>query len=347
MKTKLPKGFIARMASMEDLPDIQRLEQKTSLHYRGEPGMNLERLTNEYQSPGFDPEKSVTLIETNECSLVALAEVWDQAEVPVHPEIWMTVDPDYIDLGLEDYLLAWAEDRTQQAVDRVDPELKVAAWAFINSEVESNQQALTRAGFSLIRYYFRMRIDMDEEPPEPVWPEGIKLKPYDPDHDARVVYEMDVEVFQDHFGFVKENPEEGFKRFIHHLTGDDSYDPSLWFLAVDGDEIIGFCICRRYGSEDPEAGHISILGVRRAWRRQGVALALLQHAFREFYQRGKQMVDLGVDADSLTGATDLYKKAGMSALNRYDLFEKELRPGKDISVKELKANDEEVGEGEE
>ena len=36
----------------------------------------------------------------------------------------------------------------------------------------------------------------------------------------------------------------------------------------------------------PAMGHVAILGVTQAWRRQGIALALLHHAFGEFKKRG-------------------------------------------------------------
>jgi len=42
-------------------------------------------------------------------------------------------------------------------------------------------------------------------------------------------------------------------------------------------------------------------------------------------------VGLGVDAQSLTGATRLYEKAGIRVERQYDVYEKELRPGKDLS----------------
>jgi ribosomal protein S18 acetylase RimI-like enzyme len=109
---------------------------------------------------------------------------------------------------------------------------------------------------------------------------------------------------------------------------------------MDGEEIAGICISRKYGDEGMDTGHVSVLGVKRPWRRKGLGLALLQHAFGEFFRRGKYKVELGVDAQSLTGATDLYIKAGMYVLRQRDMYEKELRPGIDVSVTSLESSEE-------
>jgi len=340
MKKELSGKYTGRMASMDDLPRIHHLREKKSLHYHGVPGFSLERLRNEYEIPGFDITKSIHLVEDKNGKLAGLVEVWDESNPPVHPFIWFSVDPDLENQGLEDYLLAWAEERSHQVLDRVDPELRVSIRSYSNHNVESSGKAKLAAGMKYIRQDFRMRIEMADPPAVPVWPDGITMRLYNPDQDARTVYEVDEEAFQDHFGFVKEDPEEGFEKFMHHMAGDDSYDPSLWFLAVAGEEIIGICLCRRYGPEDRTTGYVSSLGVKRAWRRQGIALALLRQSFDEYYKRGKTKVDLGVDAESLTGATDLYKKAGMFVLRRYDMYEKELRPGKEVSVTGLETSEE-------
>ena len=340
MKKHLPENYTSRQAVMEDLPSIHRLEEKKSLHYKGVPGFSLERLRNEYESPGFDVTSGVHLVFGPDKKLAALIEVWDHANPPVHPYVWMSVDPDQEGLGLEKYLLEWAEERAMQVFNRVDPELRIAMRSHSDRAIESSRIAKLAAGMKRIRHSFRMRIDMNGVPEKPVWPEGISLRPYIPDQDARAVYEVDEEIFMDHFGFIKEDPEEGFEKFMHHLAGDDSYDPSLWFLAVDEkDEIVAICICRQYGAEDREAGYVSSMGVKRPWRRQGIAQALLLEAFGEYYKRGKRKVDLGVDAESLTGATDLYKKVGMYVLRQFDLYEKEMRPGKDVSVNALEQDE--------
>jgi hypothetical protein len=67
----------------------------------------------------------------------------------------------------------------------------------------------------------------------------------------------------------------------------------------------------------------------------GLGLALLQHSFVALHDRGCKRVGLGVDAGSLTGATRLYEKAGMRPVQQVTLYEKEIRPGKELSRQEL------------
>ena len=176
---------------------------------------------------------------------------------------------------------------------------------------------------------------MDTPPPAPVWPECITLRTYNPETDLEAVYRVDVEAFRDHFGFIEPTFEEGLQRFKHFMTGARDFDPSLWFLAMDGDEIAGICLCRNHAFDNPDVGYVNILGVRGPWRKRGIGLALLRHAFGELYQRGKRKAGLGVDAENLTGALRLYENAGMHVHQAFHIFEKEIRPGQEISVQSL------------
>jgi mycothiol synthase len=60
----------------------------------------------------------------------------------------------------------------------------------------------------------------------------------------------------------------------------------------------------------------------------GRGVALLRHAFGEFYLRGVRKVGLSVDAESATVAPRLYGGAGMQVEESYVLYQKELRPGR-------------------
>ena len=72
--------------------------------------------------------------------------------------------------------------------------------------------------------------------------------------------------------------------------------------------------------------------VLREYRRRGIGEALLYMAFDAFYKMGKKRVGLGVDASSLTGAATLYKRVGMYITRQFDLYEKELRAGVDLTT---------------
>jgi ribosomal protein S18 acetylase RimI-like enzyme len=136
---------------------------------------------------------------------------------------------------------------------------------------------------------------------------------------------------------VERPEEEEIRLWQHRVEHDQNFDPSLWFLAMDGDEIAAVALCHPHLGEDPEMGFVDILGVRRPWRRQGLALALLHHAFGEFYRRGRKQVSLGVDSASLTGATRLYEKAGMYVARQLDMYEKELRPGRELGTRSVES----------
>lgn len=178
----------------------------------------------------------------------------------------------------------------------------------------------------LIRTHWRMEIEMDTPPPEPTWPAGIAMRTSVPGKDERAIFDTIEEAFQDHWGHTPRNYDEWLRR-----RSGAVFDQSLWFIALDGDEFAGVAVNRMR----PNGGWIGTLGVRRPWRRHGLGLALLYQSLGEFYRRGVTSVGLGVDAQSLTGATRLYERAGMHPTMRIATFGRELRPGVDLSVQRL------------
>jgi ribosomal protein S18 acetylase RimI-like enzyme len=189
----------------------------------------------------------------------------------------------------------------------------------------------------LIRHSFGMLIEMDEAPHEPVSPEVILIRTTaNVDKDIKTICRVDIKAFKDHFGYIEQSFDDELAMFENWLKNDESLnDPSLWFLAMDGEETVGYALCAVWDHENRDFGHVSGLGVLRPYRRRGIGLALLRHAFSEYYQRGKRGVSLGVDAENLAGVLNLYKKARMHVHRQFDLYEKELRPRREISVESL------------
>jgi len=336
LEVSLPDGFTVRGARLEDVEPALKLFNSWSQSVIQENEItDVQAIRNEWMSPGFDPDGDIRLVFALSGEMVGYIEVWTIAKPPVHPWIWGRVHPDYESLGIGTWMLKWGEERAMRALKNVPDGLRFAPRVGIYSNADKSKKLFEDMGYGYIRSSYRMRIDMDGPVPEPVWPEGITLRTYHPQTDAEAVYRAEIESFRDHFGFVEEPFEEGFKRFRHFMIDYEGFDPTLWFLAMDGEEIAGISLCRPKSYDDPDLGWVGTLGVRRNWRKRGIGLALLRHSFNELYRRGKRKVGLGVDAENLTGALHLYENAGMHVHNAFDLYEKELRSGIEISVQSL------------
>ena len=334
---ELPEGFTARGATENDLEPAMQLFNRWSRSVVGRDELtDLEALRNDLKSPGFDMEQDMRVVFAPDGQLAGYIEAWTTAKPPVHPWIWGRVDPDYEDRGIGTWLMQWAEQRVLQTLPDVPAELRFAPRAGTYHEAEKPKKLLEDMGYQYIRSSYEMLIEMDAPVPDAMFPEGITLRTYNPQTDAEAVYRAQTDSFRDHFGFVDQPFEDGLKRFKHYWE-DETSDPSLMFLAVDGPsgEVAGINLCRPNSFDDAHAGWVGTLGVRRQWRKRGIGLALLRHSFNEFYRRGKRKVGLGVDAQNLTGALRLYEGAGMHVHQAFDQYEKELRPGIEISTQTL------------
>lgn len=153
-------------------------------------------------------------------------------------------------------------------------------------------------GYREVRRFWEMAIDFEAETPEPT----VDVEPF-AEEDAERFHAALEESFSDHW----EHEPESFDDWWERQRRRANFDPSLWFVIRDGDEIAG--VVR--GEARPPAGWVGALGVRAAWRGRGYGRALLLHSFREFRRRGLTSAALGVDAANATGATQLYESVGM------------------------------------
>jgi ribosomal protein S18 acetylase RimI-like enzyme len=170
-------------------------------------------------------------------------------------------------------------------------------------------------GYREVRRHYEMAIDLNGEPEEPHVPEPLVIDTFRTE-DARAFHAASAESFEDEWGH---SPME-FERWWEMRSNDAHFDPSLWFVVRDGDEIAAAERCEEgYGG-----GYVGLLGVRKPWRRRGLGRALLLHAFREFSRRGFERASLGVDSENPTGATRLYESVGMHVESEFVTFEKEL-----------------------
>jgi mycothiol synthase len=174
------------------------------------------------------------------------------------------------------------------------------------------RELMVSRGYRDVRHFYGMAIELDAPPEVP----AVSVEPFR-EEDARAFRAAIDDAFRDHW----EHHPRPFEDWWPRVIANPAYDPSLWFVVRDGDEIAA--VIRNEANRNG-GGYVGILGVRRPWRGRGYGRALLLHTFREFWQRGTRRVTLGVDAENPTGATKLYESVGMTVEEEDVVYEKAL-----------------------
>lgn len=280
-----------------------------------------EELALEWKSPGFNIETNGIVAVNADGRIVGYEEFANEHE---HAKLRTDgyVHPQYKGLGIATSMMQLVEERARKDIPLAPPEARVYLRSMLDSHDKDGRSVHENCGFSLIRYNWRMQVELETAPPAVDWPDGIELRPFVKGEHDRAVWETQNEAFRDHWG----SHDIPFDEWALGKFGRSDFDPSLWMIAWDGDQIAGISL-NRYRMD---IGWIGNLGVRRPWRKIGLGYALLTHSFGEFYKRGTKTIGLGVDAQNPTGATRLYIKAGMYAASEFVTYEKELRPGRSL-----------------
>jgi mycothiol synthase len=303
MSSSPPDGFRVRPATEQDAPAINGLVVAADETIMGWSDSTEADLIDWWRL--LDLEHDSWLAEDD--ALAAYGVLYPHGEAA---DLDGYVHPARTGLGLGSWLLGRGQERGRElGLAKVHTSC-LAPDAAARDLFES-------AGFTEVRRYYRMVADLDGPPPAPEWPEGLRIDTFELE-DARAFHAAMDEAFAEEWNFVP----LPFERWFEHRVEAPDFDPTLWFIVRDGDEIAGVL---RGEPQRFDAGWVGALAVRRPWRKQGIGLALLHHAFAEFYSRGEERVALGVDAQNPTGATRLYERAGMHVAYEAVVFEQELK----------------------
>lgn len=331
MKTNLPKGYSAGPLTVENEQGAVDVLNK---HYRWMNGggnfTTLKEIRIDWAEDGFDQETDTLIVTDPQGQVVGYSDFWGGPPMHVRMYSLAAVDPDHLGCGIGSYMVEWVLERAQKSVDRAPEGARVVLHQGANTTNQAAYGVLTQHGFQVVRHSYRMRIDFDQAPVDPVIPDGIVIRSMIPGKEETDAIWTAYDAFKDHWGMVEEPFDEYCKRWMYYIENDPHYDPALYLVAMDGDQMAGVSLCYPRIEEDPGMAWVGTLGVRRNWRKRGLGLALLQQSFHEFYKRGIRRAGLGVDASNLTGAVRLYERAGMHVWRKNATYEYELRPGKDL-----------------
>ena len=231
----------------------------------------------------------------------------EDGQVAGYGDIWPRDDDIQLDVaapGRWETFLEWAEaEGRKRGVARVKaeppPEHELA-------------RACEARGYRYAHSSFTMEMEL-VDPPAPAVPDGFELADYRERDDGAVIAALNESFAGDRMwhGVTPSN----FREFYLRSRG---FDPSLWTLAWEGDELAGVALAYFQRGSDDTLGWVGTLGVRTPWRRRGLGEALLRTSFAKLYARGLRRVALGVDAENVAGALRLYERAGMTKVGQVD-----------------------------
>jgi GNAT superfamily N-acetyltransferase len=321
-----PTGFTLRPAQESDIPAIIALMDAYDASFNHTVmSYDPDDIRNDWNK--LSRETDTWAISAPDGALVAYATVIDEGLGQIGADGY--IHPNWRGRGLGALVLRLTERRARQLIGDAPVGARVTLLNSIVAEDTAAQALLEATGYTLARIFWRMRIELNEAPTAPTWPAGTHVRIYDPDRDAHAVYELVETAFGDHWGHTPQT----FKEWMARVDRD-SFDPTLWHLAESDDgELAAVALGRYLGGQ----GWIRSVATARAWRNRGLARALLLHSFGEFWRRGERVVGLGVDSQSLTGATHLYESIGMWPEMRILTYEKILRDGEQMVVRSLES----------
>jgi mycothiol synthase len=318
-----PQGFELRSVSAGDAAVIAGLVNECTIAEIGVPWTTAEETRDDLTAPGRDDGKDDALLVARDGTAAGYLQMWAVAAPPTEIEVLAYVRPSLWGRGLNAWLLRLGEERARTKLSLTPPGDRVVLQVARFADNEPAARLFASLGFAYARTFWMMRIELESAPPVPSVPDGIRIRTFERDRDDRALHAALAEGFAEHWG----GPFPTFEQWRHlDLEGRGSgFDPSLWFLAVEGEEIVGAACCRASTARDADTAQVNDLAVRAPWRGRGIGLALLRTAFGDFHRRGIRRAELGVDAENPTGATRLYERAGMHVAYRWEFWEKELR----------------------
>lgn len=289
---------------------------------------NLEDIANLYAHlVHSDPYKDMLFAEV-EGKVVGYSRTWWALEGSGQ---WIGfqlgfVLPEWRHKGIGSTLLWFNEERLHQiATDLMESgqlpaDTNCQLDNFTSSTEIDRIHLLERRGYQPVRYSFSMvRPDLENIPDLPL-PPGVEVRPVEPQH-IRLIWEASNEAFKDHWGYIPE-PWEEFER----LQNDPDYDPSLYRVAWHDDQVAGMVLS--YIDKDENEvykrlrGYTENICVRRPWRRQGLAKALIARSLIAIKERGMTEACLGVDTENTSGALNLYKTMGYRVVRQGTIYRK-------------------------
>ena len=232
------------------------------------------------------------------------------------------VTPEGLKQGVHDELLKFSEGRLRLLAQRHPAHIKKYLSTGSADRDPDRIQFLLGQGYQPERYFFEMLRPLDLPIPKLNFPKGIELRSADARHYRKILAALD-EAFIDHWGHVALS-----ESVIQWYFNSPDFQPHLWKVAWEGHEVVGMVLNYIHQEENQrfsrKRGYTEDICVRRPWRRQGIAKALIAESLRELSEQGMEQAALGVDTHNPSGALRLYQSLGYEEGKKFTAYRKEI-----------------------
>lgn len=285
-------------------------------------------IENEYRaSPDRSPRAEILFAEIKG-EPVGFARIWMDPGRDGLTEFWHVahVVPEWRNTGLRLALARYNENQIIAMVKGHEIRSTGVCKTWALNEPSDWTDLISAEGYSAsIHFYEMVRPNLDDLPETRV-PAGLEIRPVSPEDYPRI-WEASREAFRGKPWFIEENYDA---KYYQAWLESSAFQPELWKVAWDGDEVVGNA--RNEISADQnqafgrKRGHTQHLSVLPKWRRRGLGTALLVESLKMMRENGLEEAGLDVETQSTTGELKLYLGLGYQIHRRYAHFLKPLGP---------------------
>lgn len=304
--------YPAMLAVIEGSKEADGIERTDSVE---QIARNYQHLTN------CDPFQDMLFAEVDG-QVISYGRVWwnqtsDNERIYNHFNFLL---PEWRGQGVRLAMLRYNEWRLREIAADHLPDMCRWFEAWAADTEEDWESLLLREGYEAVRHGFEMvRSHLNGIPALPL-PEGLEVRPAKPEH-YRLVWEAAKEAFRDSWQY----SEDWFSdKAYESWQKEPTFQPELWQIAWDGDQVAGMVQNFIHHEENEEygrrRGYTEGICVRRPWRRRGLARSLIARSFGVLKDLGMEEAALGVDTQNQNGALRLYESMGFRPVKRHSTY---------------------------
>ncbi len=288
---------------------------------RADTAQDLAR--NYRYAPNFDIARDLLLVEMEGDVIGYYRVVWffEDAGDAIYTHYGFLL-PQWRGKGIGRAVLAYLQAHIRRTAATHPLEQPKYFQSYADEKERDSTAFLLAAGYKAARHFYTMqRPDLENIPDLPL-PPGYEIRPV-LEEDLPVILTASTEAFQDHWGYsAAADPP------LAQIMEDPDFDPSLWRVAWQGDQVAGMVLSYITPAENLEyqrlRGYTENICVRRPYRKQGLAHALIAASLHALRERGMQEAALHVDTENLSGALQLYESLGFQPVARHTTYRKPL-----------------------